>query len=314
MTPPTEPPHSGTAAPSKSGATILVTGALGLVGEAVTRLLRVAGVDVLAVDRVSGDGVLACDVTDIHRLHGLALAHDLGAAIHCAAFSGPMVSADNPPAIASVNIIGTVNVLEIARLHGLCRVVYCSSISAIGPTDAFSDGRLILAPTSVYGASKAACEHLLEGYRLEHGVDSISLRFPAIYGPRRQTDCSIRAMLLDAKAGRPTRFSTGADFPTQYIHADDAARALITALGAEAPPRRAYMVTGGQFMPLADVVALVRKVVPSADIEIGPGMHPSYEAQAEFDNEPARQDLGFSPQITLEQGIRDTWRALGAGR
>ena len=221
-----------------------------------------------------------------------------------------MVSADNPASIAAVNIGGTVNILEIARLHGVRRVVYCSSVSALGPTSVPSDGNIVPRPTTVYGATKAACEHVLEGYRLEHGVDSVSLRFPAIYGPRRQTDCAIRTMLLDAVANRETKFAEGADFPTQFIHVDDAAESLIAAMNAPTLKRRAYMVTGGEVMPLSKVAEIVRRVVPGAKISIGPGLHPKYEAQAAFDIRAATDDLGFTPAIRLEDGVRSTFRSL----
>lgn len=289
---------------------VLVTGAAGLLGHAVCRRLAELEIPVVAIDRSAADGVLDCDVGDIHRLHAIAIEHRLENIIHCAAHSGPMVSADNPASIAAVNIGGTVNILELARLHGLRRVVYCSSVSAIGPTSGPSDGNIVPRPTTVYGATKAACEHVLEAYRLEHGIDSVSLRFPAIYGPRRRTDCAIRTMLLDAVARRETKFAEGADFPTQFIHVDDAAESLVAAMNAPTLRKRAYMVTGGEFMPLSKVAEVVRRVVPDAQISIGPGMHPKYEAQGAFDIKPAEEDLGFAPVISLEDGVRRTFRSL----
>ena len=163
-----------------SGPHIIVTGASGLVGNAVRVLLENSGRKVLAVDRnvgqVEGRPVLAADVTDVHALHGLAHEHDIGGIIHCGAFSGPMVAADSPVQMVDVNIVGTANMLELARRVGGVRVVFCSSASAVGPTpDGLSPVTEAVAtnPSTVYGASKVAGEGLVSGYRRQFGVDGV---------------------------------------------------------------------------------------------------------------------------------------------
>ncbi|HCO43074.1 MAG TPA: NAD-dependent dehydratase, partial [Gammaproteobacteria bacterium] len=123
---------------------IMVTGAAGLIGRAVCRHLAARGTPILAVDRIAGRAdpcaIEICDVTDIHRLHALAQRFEIGGIIHCGAFSGPMVERDNPHAIAQVNIGGTANVLELARIHKVRRFVFCSSASAYGATPQASSG------------------------------------------------------------------------------------------------------------------------------------------------------------------------------
>ncbi|GGO62970.1 UDP-glucose 4-epimerase [Roseovarius pacificus] len=291
---------------------VLVTGANGLVGGAICALLAGKGVPFVAMDRNAASGVTAFDITDYAALEDFALQRGVTSVIHCAALSGPMVKADRPADVCVINIGGTVNLLELMRKNGLRRLVFCSSVSAIGPTDTASDGYIIPAPTSVYGATKAACEHILDAYRLEHSVDSVSLRFSAVYGPRRQTDCPIRTMLIDAHAGRETVFGEVGDFPTQFIHVDDAALALLAALRANDLPCRRYMATGGEFMKLSDVARIVQDTVPGARVRISPGMQSPYEAQEEFDVTPIARDLGFRPSISLRHGIVDTYLQMKA--
>lgn len=295
--------------------TVLLTGASGLIGRYVHRMLRERGDKVVAIDRIAGDDVLACDLSEVHRLHELG--SEAAAIIHCGAISGPMVARDNPYLIVQSNIVGTANILELARVKGMRRVVYCSSVSAFGNTPAGLDlvpEDVVLKPTSVYGASKAAGEQLLEGYRQQHGVDSVSLRPGWVYGPGRTTDCAIRTMIEDAQAERPTSFPFGRDFYRQYVHVQDVADAILLALDAKELPRRSYTINGGTYLTLGDVAAIVRKVLPSARIEMGPGGDPIDDVQARFDLSAAERDLGFRPRIGLEEGIRSYAGWLSARR
>ena len=285
--------------------TVLLTGASGLIGRYVHRMLRERGDTVIAIDRVAGDDVLPCDLSEVHRLHELgAMAN---AVIHAGAISGPMVARENPYLIVQSNIVGTANVLELARIRRMRRVVYCSSVSAFGNTPAGLDlvpEDVVLKPTSVYGASKAASEQLLEGYRLQHGVDGVSLRPSWVYGPGRTTDCAIRTMIEDAAASRPTSFAFGRDFYRQYVHVEDVARSILLALDAQKLPRQSYTITGDSYVTLGDVADLVGSILPDARIEMGNGRDPVDDVQARFDISAASRDLDYRPAGELEAGIR----------
>lgn len=292
-----------------SDGAILVTGANGLIGNAVRSLLEASGRSVVPLDRVSrtdeGREIIDCDVTDVHRLHAVAGRQRIAGIIHCGAFSGPMVARDNPIAMVQVNIGGTANVLEIARIHKVPRFVFCSSTSAFGTTNAKSpiSEDVALFPGSVYGASKVAGEQLVSTYAQQYGVDGVSLRLSWVFGPRRTTDCVIRTMIEDALSGRPTRMPFGRDFPRQYIHVDDAARALVAALDKPSLPRSVYTITGGTHLTLEQIAEVVRKLLPRADIELGPGADPVDEVQGRFDVSAAARDLDFQPSRSFEQGV-----------
>lgn len=289
--------------------TILVTGAAGLIGNAVRDQLEARGAEVIAIDQVAatseGRELIQCDLTDIHRLHAVVHRREVSGIIHCGAYSGPMVARDNPYAIVQVNVLGTANVLELARIRGIPRFVFCSSTSAYGDTPKGPVSEDVpLAPTSVYGASKVAGEQLVSSYSNQHGTDGVSLRLSWVYGPRRKTDCLIRTMIEDALRARPTRISWGRDFFRQYIHIDDATAALVSALEKGSLPRRVYTVTGGTYVTLGDIGEVVRRVLPSADIQLEPGPDPVDDVQEEFDISAARRDLGFQPRQSLENGVR----------
>ena len=288
---------------------ILVTGGAGLVGNAVRRRLESQGRKVVAIDLVErtrdGAPLTFCDLGDIHRLHAIATDNAIDGIVHCGAHSGPMVARDNPYSMVQVNVVGTANMLELARMHKVRRMVFCSSTSAYGDTpEGLVPEDVPLRPTSVYGGSKAASEALLWTYWRQFGVDALAIRLSWVYGPGRTTDCIIRTMIEDALAGRPTRMPFGQDFHRQFIHVEDAVSALLLALDAGEMPRRIYTVTGETYATLGEIGEVVKRVLPQADIALQPGPDPVDEVHRRFDISAAKRDLGYAPQFDLESGIR----------
>lgn len=287
----------------------VVTGAHGLVGAAVVQMLKARGTEVVALDRIAsilpdGSSVQACDLGDVHRLYQL-IGKRVDGVIHCGGHSGPMVARDEPYSIVQVNIVGTANMLELARGLKARRFVYCSSTSAYGTTpEGLVAEDAPLRPTSLYGASKVASEYLVTAYAEQYGLDGLSLRLCWIYGPRRTTDCLVRQLIDDALDHRPSRIPFGEDFHRHYMHVDDAARALILALDVDKPGRRTYNVTGGRRTTLGEVARVVGRVLPEADIALQSGPDPVDDIQHAFDTRAAERDLAYRPEVSLEAGVR----------
>jgi len=288
---------------------VLVTGGSGLLGHAVHKRLETVGQQTLAIDlfpsKVEGLPVLGCDLTDVHRLHSLAGQHSIRSVVHCGAVSGPMLGLENPYSIVQANILGTANILELARIHKVQRVVFCSSASAYGPTPPGPvTEETPLQPSTVYGASKVAGEQLVSSYATQYGVEGVSLRLSWVYGPRRKTQCLIRQMLVDALEGCPTRLPWGADFYRQYLFVEDAVESLLLALKAPAIKRQSYLVSGGTYLTIQEVAEIVRSVVPTADLEVENGPDPIDDVQGKLDISAVERDLGYHPKYSLEEGIR----------
>ncbi len=289
---------------------VLVTGAAGLVGRKLARRLADRQRAFIALDRtasVTEDGIeiVGCDLGDVHRMYALTR-EGIDSVVHCGAFSGPMVARDTPHAMVQVNIVGTANMLELARVHEARRFVYCSSTSAYGVVRSAAPVTedCLLQPASLYGASKVASEYITTSYAQQYGLSAASVRLSWVYGPGRTTDCVVRTMIEDALAARPTRMAFGSDFPRQFIHVDDAVDGLLQALDAESLPRTTYNVTGNTRVTLGELAQLVRRVFPTADIVLQQGPDPVDEFQEQFSIEAARRDLGYEPRVSLEQGIR----------
>ena len=290
---------------------VIVTGAAGLIGFAVAARLAADGRPVVGTDIVqpAEDGGFAfheADIRDAHALYPL-LRDGAAGIIHCGAVSGPMLFPDQPHTIVDINIGGTANVLEAARVHNLRRVVYCSSTSAYGDTPSGLERvneDTPLSAVDVYGATKAAGDVLARAYAAQHGLDAVALRFSWVYGPRRRTDCILRQMIRDAEAGVPSRFAFGDGFTRQYVHIDDVVRATLAAWDADTLPQHAYNVTGGSRLSFDGIADAVRTLYPDADIAndgapaVGDLLHGGFDISA------ATRDLGYTPSLSIEDGAR----------
>lgn len=295
---------------------ILVTGASGLLGRAVTRVLVAHRIPVLPIDRVPGRvetlNIERAELGDIHRLHQLA-SEGLAGVIHCGGLSGPMVARDEPSSMVQVNIVGTANMLELARVHGARRFIYASSATVYGETGASLIAEDSLPkPTSLYAASKLASEELVAAYSTQFGLEGASLRLSWIYGPRRTTDCAIRTMIEHAQAGRDINWDFGRNFPRQYMHVDDAAKALVQAYQADRLHQQIYNVSGGSRATLGEIGTIITNLLPGASISLGDGPDPLDVVQGPLDISAARRDLAYSPAIDLQTGIRSYAEWLSA--
>ncbi|MBS3651031.1 NAD(P)-dependent oxidoreductase [Pseudaminobacter sp. 19-2017] len=288
------------------GSFVLVSGASGFIGAAVTRALRSAGRGVLAID-IRGDEaeeVIHCDLLEAHRLHELARECDIEAILHCGGVSGPMLYADRPGIVARTNVEGTLNLLELARIHRISRFVFCSSASVYGPraADDLVCVESALHPRSAYAASKIAGEALVEAYSNCHGLDGISLRIAAVYGPGRRTDCFIREMILAGLNNRPLSIGAGGSQRYHFVHIDDVVSALTAALWAVSA-RRTHTIAGGPGLTLRELADVVRAIVPGPDIIVGSALDGLSDPQGIYDLSSSRADFGWTPSVPLEDGI-----------
>jgi len=296
-----------------SDGAVLVTGIGGLIGGAVIQRLRNGGRTLVGTDReVPADApypVIAHDLPDPQRWHDIIVRFGVRKVVHAGSISGPMLLRDAPGRLWDINIGGLAGLLEAARIHGLERVVWFSSILAYGerPDLAPVGEDTPLAPTTVYGATKAAGEALIRGYHAEHGVDAVALRVASCYGPGRTTSCLIRTLVEDGLTGRTTRVRESAGRSRQHIFVGDVVDAVCAALDKEQLPQRAYNVGPGVMQSLDDIVTAVREAAPGARVELHPdGLAWNTFGLGALTIDAARRDLGFAPRTTLAEGARQT--------
>ncbi|MDF2823464.1 MAG: NAD-dependent epimerase/dehydratase [Mycobacterium sp.] len=280
---------------------MLVTGASGFIGAHLIASLRTSGVEVVGDTDTVG---AFFDVTDAHQVHEVFARFAPEAVVHLGGVSGPMVSRDRPWSVVDVNVGGTATLLEAARLTGTQRFVLASSNSVYGNNPGPLDEQVtLLRPTSVYGATKVAGEHLVEVYGRRYGLSTCSLRICTVYGPGRSTHCIIGSFLRDALEQRTSRVIFGADLTRQYVYIDDVVRSISCALSAELDGQPVN-VSGGEVVRVGDIADIVTEVLPGARIEFGQGADPEDDdVQGPFVVSRARALLGFESEVSMRDGI-----------
>ncbi|MCB8881413.1 NAD(P)-dependent oxidoreductase [Acidisoma cellulosilytica] len=298
--------HARTARP------VIVTGAAGFIGHAVSHTLLARGTRVIGTDIVRPAGEMPqnfrfvqADTRDSLR-HTALLQEGCDGIIHCGGISGPMLAQDNPAELYDINIRGTWQLLDLARQFALRRFVLCSSVSAYGsadPTAVIREDETLRASTP-YGSSKAAADIVLQTYAMQHGLSATSLRLGWVYGPGRRTDAILRPMIRSAFGGPAFHLPAGGDHALQFVHVNDVADAIIAAFDCDAPASTRYNVNGAAVLSLRDIAARITQFLPDARIDIGPGMLPETDIQGPMSLQAALRDFGWQPRIDFDRGLR----------
>lgn len=317
--------------------TTLVTGA-GLIGSQIARLLVEKGerpvlldvapqlnalADIAEVERLTvaqGDILTPLDLARAVREHGIT------SILHTAANPLLTVGAQqNPHAAIRVNILGTVNVLEVARAYGLGRVVLTSSAVLSHYLTGGEDGgdaakeEAFPRPSTFYAATKQAVESLALNYARWFGVDVAVVRFAAVVGPWRGRGGGgpsnmFRDLIERSLRGEETRLPRRA---MEWVYSKDAAAGAVLALKALRLESRVFNVSTGRVYRAEEVAETVRRVIPAARVrleEVTDVGSPFPEVHDPLDLSRSRAQLGYEPRYDLERAVRDYvewYRRLG---
>ena len=294
---------------------VLVTGGAGLIGMAVRAALQARGHGVVAIDITdfgrNDHDLIITGLNDRTRLQALIRTHGIEAIFHCGAISGPMLAQGQPMLLVNANIVGTATLLDIARDEGVRRFVFCSSISVYGDVGAAAITEATpLRPTSVYGATKVACEQLIQGFAAEYGLDGVSLRIGRVYGAYRRANCHLATMIRDAEAGRATAISCDPAFVYHYVYVEDVADAMIAVLEAPSLAAREYNVGAGEGLTMPEIAKRASSVLPGLEVALVPGVDDVPDVQTLFDVSRIARDVGWRPNFDLATGLADYQRKM----
>lgn len=281
-------------------ASILITGGCGFLGAALAARARAAGHAVTTADLLAGAD-RALDAADTDAIAALVADVRPHAIVHLAAGLSDAGERD-PVGTTRLNALGTAAVFVAAERAHCERVIYATSISAVGPTRGPTGDDTRLNPGNVYGATKAFCEHLAAAMSVRADAPAyLGLRFGYVYGPGRVRGWRDVQMIIErVKAGERRLAYPDYPDPLDWTWIDDAAEVLLRA--CERPlPRNAVANVVGDKRHVREAVAHLRMRFPDLGAEAVPATTPP--AAWGLVNDGLEALLGFVPATSLEQGI-----------
>jgi UDP-glucose 4-epimerase len=304
----------------------LVTGGAGFIGSNLVDALAARDHEVTVVDDLStgkrenldaalaaGAELVEADIRDAEAVRDVFERAQPEAVFHLAAQIDVRKSAADPAWDAGINVGGTINVLDAARVSGVRRVVNTSTGGAV-----YGEGQVIpapeshpVAPEAPYGQSKFAAEGYCELFRRLHGLSTVSLRYGNVYGPRQ--DPLGEAGVIAIFCGRliageqPVVFGDGLQ-TRDYVHVDDVVAANLAAVDSEA--NGAFNVGTGVE---TTVLQLVDALAPLADEPFEADHRPPRPGEVQriaLDCARAREELGWEAQVRLDDGLTQTLESV----
>jgi UDP-glucose 4-epimerase len=311
---------------------VLVLGGTGFIGGYVARALAADGREVTACARGGPSpeiqSVLAEESERITIVNGsisdlpdlMAKVQEIrpSAIVHAAANVDVPTLLKNPYLAFRENVTGTINVFEAARLAGVRKVIFFSSIGVLPPRryePIDVDHPLILARrgpgTGSYGAAKASGELFAYAYNQAYDLDIRIIRPSAVYGfgmPWHSAN-NIKELVEPAVRGEPAELASGGTLARDYTHVQDVADLTVAVLKADDDTDKVFYAATGQALANAnDVAKIIMELIPGANISVSDVSTPLDEMEASFRGilsiANAREQLGWSPKFTpLREGI-----------
>lgn len=294
----------------------LITGGAGFIGSHIADACLAAGHEVAVLDDLSSGrrenlpADVPLTVCDVGSPEAAACVREVAPDVifHLAAQIDVRGSVREPANDATINILGTLNLMEAAREAGVKRVIFSSTGGAIyGEQDVYPCGEDHRTdPLSPYGISKLSGEKYLGFYTVQHGIDSVRLRYSNVYGPRQDPhgEAGVVAIFTEKLlAGEACVINGDGGQTRDYVFVKDVVRANMAALEAE--PGTYNIGTGVE----TTVNELYQGLADAAGVET-PAEHgpakPGEQRRSCLSPALAAEKLGWSPQTTLADGLAET--------
>lgn len=296
---------------------IMVTGGAGFIASHVVDALIAAGHDVCIVDNLSTGrrqninpqarfyqvDIRSADLAEVFAKEQPEVVN------HHAAQMDVRRSVADPIYDADVNILGGLNLLELARRHGVRKVVYISTGGAVygEPVYLPCDEAHPVDPLCPYGATKHTMEHYLFMYRQSYGLDYTVLRYPNVYGPRQDPHGEAGVVAIFAGqmlTGRQVTINGNGEQERDFVYVGDCVRANLIAL--DAGSGQIYNLGWGIGTSINEIFAQMKEITGyKLEAVYGPPkLGETFKIY--LDASKARRDLAWEPRVTLREGLEQT--------
>lgn len=306
---------------------VLITGVAGLVGSHLAEVLLDQGRSVIGIDNfndyysvdqkranVAGfkdhERFTLCetDIRDAEAMMQVFAERKPAAVAHLAAMANVRYSIGRAPLYTDVNIVGSVNLLEAAKEHGVGNFVFASTSSAYGHTKQlpFTETDPSNAPLSAYPASKKAIELMGYTYHNLHGLNFTAVRFFSVYGPRARPDMMPFMVTDRVYRGETITLFNAGQMKRDWTFVDDIVQGVVLAVDK---PLGYEVVNLGRGEPvlMADFVTIIEELVGKQAILETPDAPPSEPAITFANIGKARELLGYDPQTPVRNGLAKLW-------
>jgi len=321
---------------------ILVTGAAGFIGFHTSKVLLERGDEVVGLDnlndyydpalkearlavleRFSAFRFVKLDLADREGMPALFAAERFARVVHLGAQAGVRYSIENPLAYVDSNLVGTTNVLEGCRHHGVEHLVFASTSSVYGANTLmpFSTRQNVDHPLAFYAATKKANELMAHSYASLYGLPVTGLRFFTVYGPFGRPDMALFLFARKILAGEPIDVFNYGHHRRDFTYVDDIVEGVVRTLDRPAQPNpkwsgdtpdpssslapyKIYNIGNQQPVELMTYIELLEECLGrKAEMNLLP-LQPGDVPDTWADVEDLVTDVGYRPQTPVEVGVR----------
>ncbi len=286
---------------------VLVTGGSGFIGSHVVDKLRAKEIEVRVFDMV-----MPTFRKDIEFYHGSLLDFEairmamsgLDAIFHLAAVADVKDVYEEPHYAESINVRGTINVLEAARRSKVRRVVYGSTVWVYSETtEEYVDEQTPLRPPAhLYTATKIASEHYCQSYSKLYDLPVTILRYGIPYGPRARDGSVVPIFVGKALRGEPLTIAGDGSQFRKFVYVEDLAEGNVLALKSVAA-NKVYNLDGSERVTVKQIAEAIQKVIGHVKIEYIPARRGDFSGK-EVSCQLAKTELGWEPKTGFEEGLR----------
>jgi dTDP-glucose 4,6-dehydratase len=274
----------------------------------VVDTLRRNARDVGILQQVGGVTVLRGDAADSAFVQAVMEAHDVDLVVNLTCVAGVDRAAADPASAVATDVAATVSLLEACRRTGGVRFHQVSSAEVFGATASSrpATGRSAYSPRTIYGASKASADHFVAAYGQCHGVPATISIAPNTYGPYQALDQVVPRFTANAIGGEPLPLYGGGRHVREWLHVADHC-AGIAAAARCGRPGTSYVLASGVHVPIASLAAKLLDLLdrPASLLRSLPD-RPGDHNRPPLDGSGTGRDLGWSPAVGFEDGLRGT--------